>query len=65
MVEEKEGGAHRENIDGEVLAALDLHGEGVLAIFGGDEGHDGVQMEQVMTMVCSTGILASCNDEGR
>jgi hypothetical protein len=29
MAEEKEGGAHRENIDGEVLAALDLHGEGV------------------------------------
>jgi hypothetical protein len=34
-------------------------------ISGGDEGHDGVQLEMVMTMVCRTGILASCIDEGR
>jgi hypothetical protein len=47
------------------MAALDLHSEGVPAIFGGDEGHDGVQLEQVMTTVCGTGILASYNNEGR
>jgi hypothetical protein len=57
--------AHRGNIDGEVLAALELHGEGVPAIPGGDEVHDGVQLEQAMTMVCSAGTLASCNDERR
>jgi hypothetical protein len=58
-------GAHWKEVDGEVLAALDLHGEGVPAISGGDEGHDGVQLERVMTMVCRAGILASCIDEGR
>jgi hypothetical protein len=34
-------------------------------ISGGGEGHDGVQLEKVMTMVCRAGIPASCIDEGR
>jgi hypothetical protein len=44
---------------------LELHGEGVPAISGGDEDHDGVQLGQAMTTVCGAGTFVSCNSERR
>jgi hypothetical protein len=41
--EKKGGEAHRRNVDGEVSAALELHGGVVSAILDGDEVHDAVQ----------------------
>jgi hypothetical protein len=40
--EEERGGAHRESVDGEVLAVLESNGEAVLAILELREGDDGV-----------------------
>jgi hypothetical protein len=55
----KRGGCSPEGGPG----ALELHGEGVPAISGGDKVRDGVQLGQAMTMVCGAGTLVSCSDE--
>jgi hypothetical protein len=39
----KGGEAHHGNVDGEVSAALELHGWVVSAILDGDEVHNGIQ----------------------
>jgi hypothetical protein len=44
---------------------LDLHGEALLVVFGGDGVLDEVQECTAMTTVCGVGALASCNDGRR
>jgi hypothetical protein len=45
MVSERRGGAHRESIDGEVPAALEVDGEGDLGVLDIGEVREGVQLE--------------------
>jgi hypothetical protein len=58
-------GAHRGNIDGEVLAVLEFDGEAVPAIFELRESDDGVQEETTRAMACRDWSLASCRREER
>jgi hypothetical protein len=44
-VSERRGGAHRESVDGEVSAALEVDGEGDLGVLDVGEARDGVQLE--------------------
>jgi hypothetical protein len=66
MSKEQRRGAHRESVDGKVLAALELHGEVVPTIPGGDGVHNGLQELTASSKLWSTISRASCNvGEGR
>jgi hypothetical protein len=44
-VSERRGGAHRESVDGEVSAALEVDGEGDLGVLDVGEVQEGIQLE--------------------
>jgi hypothetical protein len=59
------GGAHREDVVGEVSAALEVGGDGDLGVLDDGEVRDGVQLEQAKAKVCSEISSASCKREER